>query len=176
MLLIPALAAAIHLRSVTVQDQVRKSAAYQVSAADVSSAEAVIHALYDVISGPPGARNWERMKSLFDPKAIMAAIYRSQSGDLKHITFTVDDYARMDAPYFEKNGFFEREASHKVERYGKIEEVFSTYESRHDPKDLKPFETGINSIQLYEDGDRWYVLSILWQGDDTGVPVPKRYR
>ncbi len=176
MVLLPILASASLLSFSVNRVQEPSAGRYQVAVNDVSSPEAVIRALYDVISGPAGTRNWERMKSLFDPKALMTAMYKSGNGEIKHLTFTVDDYARMDAPYFAKNGFFEREASHRTERYGQIEVVFSTYESRHNLNDSKPFETGINSIQLYEDGGRWYVLAILWQGDDTGVPLPRKYR
>jgi hypothetical protein len=39
-------------------------------------------------------------------------------------------------------------------------QVFSSYESRHAPGE-KPFERGINSVQLLNDGKRWWVVSIF---------------
>src|SRR5947209_7573751 len=38
-------------------------------AEDVRSIEAIIAALYDAISGPPGGRDWYRILSLFHPGA-----------------------------------------------------------------------------------------------------------
>ena len=52
-------------------------------------------------------------------------------------------------------------------------QIFSTYESRHDAKDAKPFARGINSFQLYYDGSRWWVVTILWQEETPENPLPK---
>jgi hypothetical protein len=53
--------------------------------------------------------------------------------------------------------------------------VFSTYESRHALADAKPFERGINSFQLLYDGQRWWVVTIYWQGERPGLPIPPQY-
>jgi len=57
---------------------------------------------------------------------------------------------------------------------GNIAQVFSTYESRH-TKDAEPFQRGINSFQLLFDGHRWWVVTIYWQGERPGLPIPKQY-
>src|ERR1700722_14142961 len=36
---------------------------------DVKSLDAIMHAAYDVISGPAGVRDWNRFRSLFLPQA-----------------------------------------------------------------------------------------------------------
>jgi hypothetical protein len=48
--------------------------------------------------------------------------------------------------------------------------VFSTYESRH-AKGEKPFARGINSIQVFNDGQRWWVLNILWESESEQNPL-----
>ena len=53
--------------------------------------------------------------------------------------------------------------------------VFSTYESRHHANDSQPFVRGINSFQLFNDGTRWYVVTILWWGETPETPIPARY-
>ena len=73
------------------------------------------------------------------------------------------------------NGFFEREIASRVEQYGRVVHVFSTYESRHAPEDPEPFMRGINSFQLWNDGTRWWVVSILWEGERAANPIPARY-
>jgi hypothetical protein len=85
------------------------------------------------------------------------------------------DYIIRGGPYLEKNGFFEREASRHADRYGNIMQVFSTYESRHDGKDVAPFARGINSFQLFFDGARWWVVTIFWQEETPDTPLPKEF-
>jgi hypothetical protein len=72
-------------------------------------------------------------------------------------------------------GFFEREAHRTTESFGDIVEVFSTYESRHAKDDAKPFVRGINSIQLLKDGDRYWVVNILWDAERPGTEIPAKY-
>jgi hypothetical protein len=57
---------------------------------------------------------------------------------------------------------------------GNVTQVFSSYESRHSPSD-KPFDRGINSIQLLNDGKRWWVLSILWDSERADNPLPANF-
>ena len=90
-------------------------------------------------------------------------------------TISPDEYAKMADPYFAKNGFVERESARKAERYGNIAQIFSTYESRHDAADPKPFARGINSFQLFYDGKRWFVVTIYWQEETPANPLPKEF-
>src|SRR5207237_10104872 len=78
-------------------------------------------------------------------------------------------------PLCEKNGFYEKEVARRVEQFGQIAHVWSTYESRHAPNDAAPFMRGINSIQLFKDGKRWWIVSIYWQHENAGRPMPSEY-
>jgi hypothetical protein len=62
-----------------------------------------------------------------------------------------------------------------VEQFGQIAHVWSTYESRRDPSDPEPFMRGINSIQLFDDGKRWWILSIYWQHESSKHSIPAKY-
>jgi hypothetical protein len=144
--------------------------------ADVSSVDAIMAATYDVISGPPTkARDWDRFRSLFISGARLIPADRAKDGSYYVKSFSPDDYAQMADPYFSKNGFAEREVARKSERYGNIMQIFSTYESRHDPKDAQPFARGINSFQLFYDGKRWWVVTIYWQEETPDNPLPKEF-
>lgn len=132
---------------------------------DVKSEDAIIKAVYSVISGPAGEkRNWDRFRSLFGPKGSLAAVVKNREGRWVLVTMTPEDYISRSGPYLEKNGFYERETKRRALRTKALVNVFSDYESRNKLDDKKPFETGTNSMQLYTDGTRWYVYSILWQG------------
>jgi hypothetical protein len=143
--------------------------------ADVSSVDAIIKAVYDVISGPAGKkRDWDRMRSLFVPGARLIPTGPRQAGGYGARVLTVDDYIMSGGPYLEKEGFFETEIARKTETFGQIVHAFSTYESRHKPEE-KPFARGINSIQLMNDGTRWWIVTIFWQGEDEKNPLPEKY-
>lgn len=143
--------------------------------ADVASVDSIIAAVYDVISGPAGKkRDWDRMKSLFIPGARLIPTGPKQSGGYGSRVLTVDEYIERASGFMAKESFYEREAARKTEEFGQIVHVFSTYESRHAP-DAKSFQRGINSIQLMNDGTRWWVVTIFWQGEDEKHPLPEKY-
>ena len=145
--------------------------------ADVSSPDAIIKSVYDVISGPAGQkRDWDRMRSLFVPNArLMPAVPRPGGAGTGVIVLSVDDYIRGAGPQLEQNGFFETEIKRVTETYGAVTHIFSTYESRRLASDEKPFARGINSFQLLKDGDRWWIVTIYWQGENAATPIPAKY-
>lgn len=144
--------------------------------ADVDSMDAIMAAVYDVISGPKGQkRDWDRMRSLFVPGARLIPTRADTSGITRTSMLSVDDYIQRATPALEGEGFFERETHRTVERFGAIAQVFSTYESRHAATDAKPFQRGINSFQLLFDGQRWWVVNIYWQAASAELPIPRQY-
>jgi hypothetical protein len=141
---------------------------------DVKSPEAIVAALYDVISGPAGTRDWDRFRSLFTPEGRLIPNGVRPDGTWAHRVLTVDDFAQHAGENVKKEGFFERGISAKIEQYGTIAHVFGTYESRHE-KDGPVFARGINSFSLASDGKRWYVVQILWQQETPATPIPEQY-
>ena len=149
---------------------------YQARSADVESVDGIVAALYDVISGPAGKpRDWDRMRSLFAPEGRLMAVGARPDGSFVLRGMGVEDYIARNTKAFASMGFFEREAARTTETFGQIVHVFSTYESRHAAGDAKPFQRGINSIQLYNDGKRWWVVNVLWRAEDERLPLPERY-
>jgi len=158
------------------QMQPQPQAAVQARAADVAGIDAIVAALYDVISGEAGKpRDWNRMRSLFAPDGRLMAVARRPDGEVVMRTMTVEDYIGRNAKAFATMGFFEREAARTTETFGQIAHVFSTYESRHAAGDAKPFQRGINSIQLAHDGKRWWIVNLVWRAEDKDLPLPERY-
>ena len=148
---------------------------------DVTSPEAIVSAVYSVISGGKGqARDWDRMRSLFIPDArlIPAVAASAANGGAAHsdvIMLTVDGYIERSGPRLTSDGFFEQSIHNEMQQFGNIVQVWSTYESRHDPKDATPFARGINSFQLLKDGDRYWVVNIFWDSEKPEKPIPARY-
>jgi len=145
--------------------------------ADVASIDAIIAAAYDSISGPAGQkRDWDRERTLYYPGArlIPTAKPGTNSGLAPQI-LDVDGFIARVEPYFAEHGFFEKEIARRTEQSGHIAHVWSTYESRHNPDDPEPFMRGINGIQLFYDGSRWWIVTIFWQQESTDHPIPAEY-
>ena len=143
---------------------------------DVVSMDAIIGALYDVISGPAGEkRDWDRMRSLFIPEGRLMPSGQAPSGNTAYQVWTVEDYITKAGKNLEERGFFEQEIARKVDEYGTIAHVFSTYESRQKANDPTPFARGINSIQLLKGQDRWFIVSVFWMGENPNFPLPAKY-
>lgn len=150
-----------------------------VNPADVESIDAIIAAAYDVISGPAGKkRDWARERSLFYPGARLiptATVPGRNDVDLAPLVLDVEGYIARVEPIFEKEGFYETEVARRTEQFGRIAHAWSTYDSRHDPSDSKPFMRGVNSFQLFNDGERWWILSVYWQHESAQYPLPEKY-
>ncbi len=139
---------------------------------DVASLDAIMMAIYDVISGPAGQeRDWDRFESLFVEGARLIP-YAPDSE--KGITaLTPAEYRDRAGPFFLENGFYEAEIGRKVQRYGNIAHVLSAYDSKRTPEDVEPFARGINSFQLMEHAGRWWVVTIYWQSEGDDNPIPE---
>ena len=144
--------------------------------ADVESIDAIMTAVYEVISGDAGvARDWDRFRSLFAPGATLSPTGLGPDGAYGRNIITPDQYAGNAGAWLEENGFHEVEINRVTEQYGVIAHAFSTYESRRLASDPEPFARGINSFQLLNDGTRWWVVSIFWLQESGEHPIPAKY-
>jgi hypothetical protein len=150
---------------------------------DVDTVDHLVTSLYDVISGPAGKpRDWDRFRSLFLPDGRLGVVRpetpatkdaSARKGDA--VFLTPDMYVQRDDPYFKTHGFFERSIANRVEEFGNLVHVWSTYESRHAEHDSQPFTRGINSIQIVYAQGRFWVASILWDEERPGLALPEKY-
>lgn len=151
--------------------------------ADVATVDALMKALYDVISGPAGKpRDWNRFRSLFVPDGRMGVVRPPRAADATHpasggdvVFLTPEMYVERDDPYFKANGFFERGVANRVEEFGGLVSVWSTYESRHNVDDAKPFARGVNSLQIVKAQGRYWITSIVWDEEREGLTLPEKY-
>ncbi|HWZ59110.1 MAG TPA: hypothetical protein VNW46_09060 [Gemmatimonadaceae bacterium] len=144
-------------------------------ASDVGSMDAILTELYAVISGPAGPRDWDRFYSLFAPGARLIPTRRDSTGATHIVPLTPREYAQHAGQVFAKQSFYEHEIGREVNTFGAVTQVFSAYASRHEASDPKPFARGINSIQLFNDGTRWYVVTIYWDSERPGTTIPEQY-
>ena len=142
---------------------------------DVATVDAIIAALYDansvLVDRKQGA---DRFRSLFLPGARLMPTFKSPNGPGVIRVQTVEDYVREASSGRPRHGFSEREIARTSDAFGNIVHVFSTYEARRDSADTRPTR-GINSIQLFTDGSRWWVVGVLWDNERPGNAIPPAY-
>jgi len=137
---------------------------------DVSSISNLTTALYAVISGPAGPRDWSRFENLFAPGAYMGASQHTSDGKRFHL-FSPREYAKMNAPLFSKFSFTEKELSRAVHKFGSIAQIFSSYEfTLSSPKPLT--RRGINSLQMINEKGRWWILMLIWDEETADNVIP----
>lgn len=145
------------------------------SETEFATIDETIEALYASISGEKGeARDWETFRRLFtDGARLIPTGTDSDGGSVIH-HITPEQYIEQSGPYLVENGFIEEEIHRVTDRFGPIAQVFSTYTSRNSAEG-EIFARGINSIQLFNDGTRWWVVTIYWSGEGENTPIPAEY-
>lgn len=129
--------------------------------------ETTVLAVYNVISGPAGRRDWDRFEALFAPEARMVVV-----GENGTTPMTTKQYIEHAKPNFDAKGWFEKPVATRILRYGNIAHVWSTYEGRERAGDEQPMARGINSIEMVKIGSEWKVQSLVWQKEDAAHPIP----
>ncbi|HEY1679838.1 MAG TPA: hypothetical protein VGG04_19130 [Candidatus Sulfotelmatobacter sp.] len=140
---------------------------------DVKSIDAIMAAAYAAISGPAGPRNWDRFRSLFLPQARFTQVGKNPDGSTFVISWNEEEFIRDASTIFSKDPFYENGIVNLPQSYGGMTQVFSSYESKRTP-DGKPFERGINSFQVLNDGKRWWIVSIFWDSERPDNPLPAK--
>ena len=131
--------------------------------------------LYASISFERGRKpDLAKMKSLFLPDAKLV-----NNNGPRPVVMTVDQFRAVHLDRLLSGiimSFEEKEVYHVTEIFGKIAHRFSTYETRFDLTDPRPFRVGINSIQFVKQGDHWQVASLVWNDQTERLKIPQRYR
>jgi hypothetical protein len=141
--------------------------------ADVSSLDGIVKAFYETISGGKGvARQWSRDRTLYTPGVRFAAM-SEENGKIRASVMNHEQFVNSSNEFFVESGFTEREINRVTRRFGNIAHVFSVYE--YATEDKKTTGRGINSIELYFDGARWWIFAVTWDDERPGNPIPKEF-
>ncbi|QXP78973.1 MULTISPECIES: hypothetical protein [Winogradskyella] len=142
--------------------------------ANVATLDSTIATLYTVVSGEKGVkRDWVLFKHLFHNNAKLIPAGTSSEGKKAVRYMSSDDYITTSGNWFDRNGFYQKETQRTVETFGNITHVFSSYESYKTKGDETPFLKGVNSIQLFNDGTRWWIINLYWAQESKNKPMPK---
>jgi len=138
---------------------------------DVGSVDGVMRAFYEVTNVPPdGPPQWDRDRTLYVPWIRFVALGSGPSGRPAVTVWTHPEFVEATQPLVKK-GFVEREIFRTTRRYGNMVHVDSTYEALVGTENPER-SRGVNSLDLYFDGTRWWVASVVWQSEDAAHPIP----
>ena len=142
---------------------------------DVQTIDSIIEAQYAYISGEKGqTRDWDRFRNLMIPEAKLMPTGVNQENKGVYRLWGIEEYIQQVDKNFFDNGFIENELAKEVDQFRNVAHVFSSYESRRTKKgDI--IARGINSIQLFYDNERWWVVSIFWASETPENPIPEKY-
>lgn len=141
--------------------------------ADVSTIDGIIKAFYETISGGKGIqRQWSRDKTLYTSDIRFVGM-SEQDGKIRASIMNHTNYVNGTNEFFVTEGFTEREINRVVKKFGNIVHVFSVYE--FSTEDKKEKGRGVNSIELFWDGTRWWISAVSWDEERVGNPIPKEF-
>lgn len=129
---------------------------------DVVSPEAIVVAVYEVLSGRAGEeRDWGRWRTLYAPNARLIPIEKDAPGTTAPRVLNPEEYIESRRSLLVAGDFYEWETGREELRSGSIAHVWSNYEAARTPGG-EPIRRGANSIQLWNDSSRWWILSVVW--------------
>jgi|SoiMethySBSTD1v2_1073268.scaffolds.fasta_scaffold276754_2 hypothetical protein len=150
---------------------------------DTETIDGVLAALYESISGPAGPRDWERDRKLYAPGAVLmptgpiptelpphppgAPVDR-----VERVPMSFEQWLASRSAFFAANDFYEWETARETFQFGNIAHVLSAYAAGRRRDDPEILFRGINSLQLHHDGRRWWIVSIVWDNERPGNPLP----
>lgn len=139
---------------------------------DPTSLSSVIDAVYAMVSGPAGPRDWSLQKTIFHPDARQIRTGIGPDGRPWLKMMSLDEYAIDTKPFFAANDFYEVEVARRVQEFGNIAHAWSVYEARRTPDDKNPERRGINSIQLFKnERGHWQIMAMIWDNERAGLSV-----
>ena len=130
---------------------------------DVASPEAIVRRAYELLSGRASdVRDWVSWKALHAPGARLMPLEKSSTGALVARVFTPDEFIASRSPFLAQHDFYEWETARMEDRFGAFAHVWSSYDAAAAMRGTPIIRRGVNSIQLWHDGARWWILSVLW--------------
>lgn len=140
---------------------------------DPTSIGAVVDAMYAMISGPAGPRDWAMQAEVFHADARQIRTWVDADRRPKMKIMGQADYQADVEPFFAANAFYEVEIARRIDEFGNMAHVWSAYEARTALGDSEPERRGVNSIQLFREADgRWWIMSMIWDNERPGLVLP----
>ena len=142
---------------------------------DVATIDGIMKAFYEVVSGAAGEpRQWSRDRTLYIPGVKFVAMNVNPKSEPVAMVMDHQQFVDSSDQMLVSKGFYEWEIHRETKRFGNIVHVFSTYESRN-TKDGPVIARGVNSVELFWEGKRWWIAGAIWDEERKDNPLTKDF-
>lgn len=125
------------------------------------SPASLVERLLQCVSSEPGqAKQWDSFKALCAADARIAVLFQRPGKPPVLRSFSVDAFVQTMST--SSGPFQEKQLKVEVDVFNDMATVWQPYELLAGNER----RTGVNTYQLYSDGQRWYVHSLLWTEGD----------
>ncbi|MEL7490407.1 MAG: nuclear transport factor 2 family protein [Pseudomonadota bacterium] len=131
----------------------------------------IVAEIYDMLSGPPGPRDYERVRRYYHPDARLVRTGMTDDGAPFSEVMTLDDHAAGVAELLRDQSFDETEIAHEASVFGSVAVVKSLYTYQFGEGDDAVSGRGINLFTFYHDGDAWRIISCVWNNERDGFSL-----
>ncbi|MET0753018.1 MAG: hypothetical protein ABWZ66_06580 [Pyrinomonadaceae bacterium] len=143
-------------------------------AEDVGSIDGIVKAFYEIVSGGVGVpRQWSRDRTLYIPDVRFVGM-SERGGKIVADVMSHQQYINGSNDFLVQEGFVEKEIHRVTRKFGNMAQVFSTYEFSTSGKN-KVSGRGVNSIEMFFDGKRWWISAVTWDEERPNNPIPKEF-
>ena len=140
-------------------------------AADFTTIDGLMRALYSSISGPPGGQDFDLSRRIYHPDVRLVRTRLDEEGRPVALSFSGDEYEANAKSLLAGMHFYEVETDRRVVSFGNVAQVFSAYEARTAPEGGNLIKRGLNFGHLFNDGTRWWLMHLIWDDEREGVTV-----
>jgi hypothetical protein len=130
----------------------------------------IIAEMYDQVCFEPGERpDWSRQAAIFAPHARMVRVNDDGIFEFDLESYRIDFERMIDSGTMPS--FWEGELWRETREFGDVAHVLSAYETRR-TRAGEVMNRGVNSIQLFRCGDRWWISAMIWRREGRDVKIP----
>ena len=127
--------------------------------------------LYEVVSAPPGERDWEGIRELYHPRATLVRTGVDDQGQAFVLAMTFDEYVANVTRLLRDIEFSETEIHQEVTVFGNVARLASVYEYRSRSVDGRRRGRGVNFFNLVNEGQGWKIMNIVWHNERPGTSL-----
>jgi len=140
-------------------------------AADDPAITELLQRLYAVISFEEGGDpDFEGLEQVFSRHARITRVTPEATDYLEPQSFLQMTRNLVELGAY--TSFHELEVARRVQRFGRVAQVWSVYETRCNRLARTPLGRGVNSIQLIHESGGWRVLGLSWDETHTEQCLP----
>jgi hypothetical protein len=129
--------------------------------------------LYRAVSAAPGERDWAAVRRIYHPEARLVRTGVDPEGAPFAKVMSLDAYVENVEQLLAGVRFSETEIGHEAAVFGNVARLTSIYEFTWDSPTEHRKGRGVNFFTLIRERGHWRVMSIVWDTERPGNPLPE---